>query len=330
MKLIISIFVLLFCGAAFADVNADIHAFADEMQKNYGLDRDKVIYSLYGANISEISLKKTAHPTEQVTWGQYKTYFLNSKKVYDGIAFYKANEEALKRAEQKYNVSSYVIAAVLGVETNYGTYKLKHRAIDALATLAFNSPDRAPFFRDELKWLFIFADKEKEDPSIYLSSYAGAIGYPQFMPSNIIKLAVDFDGDGEINLVNSIPDAIGSIGNYLSYHGYVKGGLMGVRAGVTGEAWSKYLNKTMKPYVTVKELEDAGVTPQTPLEPTAKVAFYRLHGADGAEYWIFANNFYAVSRYNPRTNYIMAVMSLADEIRAGITQHAFSDSIIRD
>lgn len=308
----------LFARSEAFEINKDIHEFAANMESCYGVPASKVEWWLYGTDIKELALNRTAKPTEAKPWGEYKKLFITDDRIRGGLDFYLANEGDLIRAEHQFGVSRYVIAAILGVETNYGKYQLKLRAADMLATLAFNSPNRSAFFTKELQWLFIIADREDVDPLTYKGSYAGAIGYPQFMPSNFDSYGVDFDGDGKTDLVNSMTDAIGSVAKYLSGHRFIFGEPIAVQADVSGDTWQKYDSRSMRPSRPLKELTDNGIIPRGDFLPDTKATLYTLDGADGKEYWIFFNNFYAISRYNPRVNYAMAVFSLSQEIEKAV------------
>ncbi len=324
--LLLLLTIMIFGRAEALEINKELHEFADNMESCYGVPRDKVLWWMYGANISEIALNRTAAPTEAKPWGEYRKLFITDDRVRGGLDFYLANEGDLVRAEHQFGVSRYVIAAIIGVETNYGKYQLKLKAIDMLATLAFNSPNRRPFFTKELKWLLIIADRENVDPHNYMGSYAGAIGYPQFMPSNFDKFGVDFDGDGKTDLVRSMPDAIGSVAKYLSAHGYRLGEQTAVQSDVSGDAWQQFDTRSMRPVKKLKELAANGITPRTPANPEQKAILYTLDGVDGKEYWILYNNLYAISRYNPRINYAMAVFSLSEEIKTAV-RGAFEEGV---
>ena len=159
---------------------------------------------------------------ERKPWKKYKPNFINKNKIKKGVAFAKRYPKTLAKAKRIYGVDPSVIVAILGVETDYGTYALSHRAMDALFTLAFYYPRRAAYFKNELAALMVYAYRNKLDPFNLKSSYAGAVGMPQFMPSNIMKFGREFSGDGRINIFKSGADSIGSIANYLNKHGWQK------------------------------------------------------------------------------------------------------------
>ncbi len=307
----------LYSGAFALELTDDLRAFASNMETCYGVPKDKVEAWLQDASFDDTAIRRMDSQTESKKWGFYKPLFVTDKKALGGFEFYLDYEETLKKAEEQYGVSRYVITAILGVETDYGRYKLKHRALDTLATLAFNYPRRAAFFSRELTSLFILSDEENSDPSGYMSSYAGAVGLPQFMPSNIKRYGVDFDGDGKIDLVDSPEDAIASVARYLRAHGYKMNRPTAVDAGVEGKEWKKYAGRGMRPKFTVKELSEAGVMPSLNVRQNRKASFYELKLSDNeSEYWLFFDNFYAITRYNPSIRYALAVTLLSFEIRS--------------
>lgn len=130
------------------------------------------------------------------------------------------NKDLLKNVERDFGVDKEVIVAILGVETNYGLSKGKFRAIDALSTLSFEYYPRSDFFKKELKEFLIYSKNNHLSPFDTYSSWAGAIGYSQFIPSSINNYAIDYDKDGKIDLVNSVPDAVASVANYLKMNGF--------------------------------------------------------------------------------------------------------------
>lgn len=315
---IIIVLYLTICGAsAYAlELNNDLRSFAANMESCYGVPENKVTEWLMGAQFDALALSRMDRQTESRSWGYYKPLFVTENKSIGGYEFYLDNSETLQKVEKQFGVNRYVITAILGVETDYGRFGLKHRAIDTLTTLAFNYPRRAAFFSNELKKLFLLSHEEDTDPSLYLSSYAGAVGLPQFMPSNIGRYGVDFDGDGKIDIVSSKQDAIASIAKYLKSHGFKNDRKIAVQAEVAGEAWREYANKGMKPRFAVEKLLESGVIPYSDIPSETKASLYELKlSEDKSEYWLFLDNFYAITRYNPSVSYALAVTLLAFEIQ---------------
>jgi membrane-bound lytic murein transglycosylase B len=191
-----------------------------------------------------------------------------------------------------------------------------HRVLDALYTLAFDYPQRADFFRGELADFLLFVRDHGADPGRPRGSYAGAMGIPQFMPSSVRRYAVDFDGDGQVDLWQDPADSIGSVAHYLHTFGWRAGEPVMVRAEAGGEAIEALVAEGIKPRRTVEELAASGVVPLEPLPSDRGAALIRLEGADGPEFWVALDNFYVITRYNRSQNYATAVHQLAEEIRA--------------
>jgi membrane-bound lytic murein transglycosylase B len=175
---------------------------------------------------SAVQLVKPAPPGKPKNWQAYSERFIEPIRINAGVRFWNENAAELARAEAQYGVPAEIIAGIIGVETIYGRDTGRFRVVDVLATLAFAYPeapnrnDRMQFFRSELEKTLLLARKENIDPFSLLGSFAGAVGMPQFMPANILKYGVDFDGDGIVDLRNSAADAIGSVANFLVAHGW--------------------------------------------------------------------------------------------------------------
>ena len=238
--------------------------------------------------------------------------FLTDARVARGVDFWRQHEAVLARAEQEYGVPAQVIVSIIGVETFYGRNTGSFRVIDALSTLGFDYPPRAEFFRKELREFLLLTREEQVDPLTLKGSYAGAMGLPQFMPSSFRAYAVDFDGDGHINIWSNPDDAIGSVASYFKRHGWVAGEPVVIRADVTGDRADEGLTQGIEPVKTVGELRALGWSSHDALRDDMPVTAFRLEGADGPEYWMGLKNFYAITRYNRSVMYAMAVHQLSD------------------
>lgn len=267
-------------------------------------------------------LERIAKPAEGKEWKDYRPLFMTDARVQNGIAFWDQYRDVLTRAEQGSGVPASMIVAILGVETKYGGNKGGFRVIEALATLGLDYPPRAPFFRKELREFLVLAKENGMNPLEVRGSYAGAMGYPQFMPSSWRNLAVDFDGDGKIDLINNPVDAIGSIANYFKANGWRNGELVAVRARISGQAYDSATSKELKTVSTLGDLAKAGITPRDPLNLAASTAVsgVRLQGMNGGEFWIGFNNFYVITRYNRSILYAMAAHQLATALEAARTE----------
>jgi membrane-bound lytic murein transglycosylase B len=254
-------------------------------------------------------------------------------RINAGLAFWNQNANALARAEQQYGVPAEIIVGILGVETIFGRNTGNFLVMDAITTLAFAYPDtptrqsRMEYFRGELENTLLFARDSKIDPFSLLGSYAGAIGLPQFMPSSIRQFAVDFDGDGKIDLRNSPVDAIGSVANFLAQHGWKRGDPIVFPATVTSLAtsdtdpnptasWQKFINQGLEAKFSLDELKNNGVTPVIPPPSDLSYGLVDLqNGTEPTEYWLGTNNFFAITQYNRSYFYAMSVVDLGRAVR---------------
>ena len=268
----------------------------------------------------------SAPVTTPPKWFEYAPAFLSTERIAGGVAFRDKHRQALDRAEKEYGVPSEVIVSIIGVETFYGRVPGRYRVIDALATLAFDYPRRAEFFRDELKQFLLLTREWKISPLAPRGSFAGAMGLPQFMPSSFRRYAVDFDGDGRIDIWSNVPDVVGSVANFLSRHGWQKDHPVLLPANADPfEAKSAlgdgglsdrrdYLSWAAK-NITVRESGAANIEPQW------AAALVLLEQPDGPTYRLGFNNFYVLTRYNRSRLYATAVWDLAQAIaRADTTQ----------
>ncbi|EBQ0848601.1 lytic murein transglycosylase B [Salmonella enterica] len=212
-------------------------------------------------------------------------------------------------AWQVYGVPPEIIVGIIGVETRWGRIMGKTRILDALATLSFNYPRRAEYFSGELETFLLMARDEQDDPLNLKGSFAGAMGYGQFMPSSYKEYAVDFNGDGHINLWDPV-DAIGSVANYFKAHGWVKGDTVAVPA--NGQAPG--LANGFKTKYSLSQLAAAGLTPQQSLGNHQEASLLRLDIGTGYQYWYGLPNFYTITRYNHSTHYAMAVWQLGQAV----------------
>jgi membrane-bound lytic murein transglycosylase B len=252
------------------------------------------------------------------SWDEYRAIFVNERLVRTGLAFWRQHRGQLERARRTYGVPEEIIIAILGVETFYGRNTGRWRVIDALATLAFDYPPRAPYFRGELENYLLFAREMELDLFAVKGSYAGAIGIPQFMPTSYLRYAVDFDGDGVSDLSGNAADAIGSVGNFLKRHGWRRGEPVQRGARVNGDGHGAYVDGDPLPRHTLEELTLAGIEPRgAPLPAGTRAVLLELRSPERpAEYRLGLQNFYVLTRYNRSVFYAMAVSDLAETLRA--------------
>jgi membrane-bound lytic murein transglycosylase B len=296
----------------------DVREFIAEMAGKHGFDAGELKHQFSQVKPrSRIVRAMTGQFVKAPDWQDYRGNFVNPRSVARGMEFWEEHAATLARASQTYGVPEEIIVSILNVETRFGKFPMPYRALDSLSTLAFNYPRRAAFFRGELEDYLLLMREEKYNPLAVKGSFAGALGIPQFMPSNYRKYAVDFDGDGKRNLLNSAADAIGSVANYLKSHGWAADEPVAMRAWQRGEAIPAELaTGGLKPERPVEEWLARQIEPDRPLPPSALAALFAVESGTQQEYWLGLNNFYVISRYNRSLFYALAVHQLGEEIRA--------------
>ena len=305
-------------GAAVPDRQGDQRAFAAEVARDGGPSETSVLATLAEAKVQQSILTAIARPAEATKpWKDYRPIFITQSRIDDGVAFYREHRELLDRIGTEYGVPPEIIVAIIGVETSYGKITGKYRVLDALSTLAFYYPPRAAFFRGELKQLFLLGDQHLAYPIDELKgSYAGAMGWGQFMPTSIAQWAKDEDGDGRIDLWNSLPDITASVANYFAAHGWETGKPVAARAQPAADARVIDPNG-LEPVYPVQQMEAWGYAPLTHVDAELASTLLKLDGDVGPEYWLTFRNFYVISRYNKSPLYSMAVWQLAQAIASG-------------
>jgi membrane-bound lytic murein transglycosylase B len=303
----------------------EVADFIDQMVAKYGFNKKELQTVLNKTHYVDtaIQLVKPAPPGKPKNWNAYRNRFVDPIRIDAGVAFWNDYADALARAEKQYGVPAEIIVAIIGVETIYGRNTGKFRVMDAITTLAFAYPDtpnraaRMAYFRGELENTLLFARDSNIDPFSLLGSYAGAIGLPQFMPGSIRNYAIDFDGNGKIDLRNSPIDAIGSVAHFLVEHGWRRGEPIVFPANVdSSEKWQRFIGQGLEAKFSLDELREAGVTPA--VTPPADMLFGLVdlqNGADPTDYWLGANNFFAITQYNRSFFYAMSVNDLSRALR---------------
>ena len=304
-----------------ADIDAAQRAFAVEVAQAGGPPEADVLAVLAGAKTQQSILDAISRPAEATKpWSAYAPIFLTDKRIDDGVAFYRANRDLLERTGAKYGVAPEVIVAILGVETSYGAITGKYRVLDALSTLAFHYPPRSKFFSGELRRLFLLGDHQLAVPIDELrGSYAGAMGWGQFMPTSVANWAVDADGDGRIDLWNSLPDITASVANYFAEHGWQAGQPVATRAQPAADA-RVLPDPGLDPVYPVQQMDAGGYAPIERVDADTPSTLLKLDGERGPEYWLAFGNFRAITRYNKSPLYAMAVFQLSRSIAAGAAQ----------
>ncbi len=302
--------------ATLAQLRPEIEAFIGEMVEQHGFKQAE-LESIFGvAQFQPAIINAISKPTTSKPWYEYRPLFINPQRIAGGVAFWNSHAATLERARKEFGIPEEIITAVIGVETFYGVRSGKHRVLDALTTLAFDYPKRAGFFRDELEQYLLLGREQGADVLNIRGSYAGAIGIPQFMPSSYRRYAVDFDGDGKVDLSGSTADAIGSVANYLKSFGWETGEAVAIPALVNGGGYRDALYSGSRPLYTVEEMRKFGIMPRAVIPGDRPATLVELANNGGNEYWLGFNNFFVITRYNRSVHYAMSVLQLAEEIRA--------------
>ena len=274
-------------------VHPKSQALIDELVTNHGFEQSFVEDVLSNAVRQQKIIDSISKPAEFTwTWDRYKKLFIEDKRIINGKLFIQNNLQTLERAEKEFGVPKEVITAILGVETRYGKIQGSYRVIDSLLTLGFDYPRRAKFFRKELVDFFLLTRENDLNINEIKGSYAGAMGYGQFISSSYRAYAIDYDGDGYADLFSSVDDAIGSIANYLYIHGWKKEGQ------IIHDAYPNNVRKVFKP--------NKNLSKYIPLS-------FNEGGKD--IYFIGDDNFIAITKYNVSHFYAMAIYYLSEELK---------------
>ena len=308
--------------------------FADDVAARRDLDpawvREVVGQARYSAAVSRLMQPATKPFVKN--WRVYRSRFIDPIRIEAGARFWRANLATLERAEKEYGVPIEIIVGIIGVETIYGRDTGSFRVLDALTTLAFDFPashprakERSDFFKGEIEQFLSLQNRRGASTAEALNvqgSFAGAMGMPQFMPSSVVKYAVDFDGDGAIDLWNSPADVIGSVASYFKAFDWKPG--MPTHFPVTFDKTSLDMDALMAPDIlptfSVASFAAKGAVLEGPaLQHTGPLALVELlNGPDAPQYVAGTENFYAITRYNWSSYYAMAVIELGREVAARI------------
>ena len=324
MKNLLLIFGLLFAShAAALEITAgdyqgreDVVAFIQRMAAETDYSEQELLTLFGQVEKQEHLFAKLDRPAEkELDWYQYRRIFIKDKRISQGVAFWREHRELLSEVSDSMGVPEEIIVAIIGVETYYGIYKGKDPVFDSLVTLAFDYPRRAKFFSRELEEFLLLAREQGFEARSLRGSYAGAMGMPQFISSSYRAYAIDYDGDGQINLFDSIPDIAGSVANYFVRHGWERGGRVARPLVAIEDNTIANLEPGVKPRYTWGELNQSGLESRFDIDAAAPVALVTLQQKDHPEYWAGFQNFYVITRYNHSELYAMAVYQLAKLIR---------------
>lgn len=300
-------------AAGLTCVRDDIAGFATRVAERNGLDRAAVCELFDAATVRAdvLRLIVPAPASRPPDWSRYRNGFINARRIRQGLEFWDSNRAVLDAVAGSSGVPASVIVALLGVETAWGSNSGRHKAFDTLATLAFEYPPRAAFFRDELESLLVLARDQGIPVAEIRSSYAGALGMPQFMPGSWRRYAVDGDGDAHIDLWQNPADAVASVANFLVRHGWQAGQPTALKASVDG---APEVGGGIRPDTPLRELRQRGVRTLGAVADSESGVLLRYGNGDGAEYWVGLQNFYVITRYNRSSFYAMSVVQLAEAL----------------
>lgn len=300
--------------------------FVRDTASRYGVDPVYIESVLAKAQIREGIVAAMSRPAEAKPWRDYRPIFITQARIDGGQAFLAEHRAQLARVEAATGVPAEIIVSIIGVETSFGKNTGKYSVVDALYTLAFAYPRsgdpakadrenrREAFFRGELAQLFALGKEEQIDITTLIGSYAGAMGWGQFMPSSYREFAVDGNADGKRNLFTDLDDVFFSVANYfVKKGGWVRGGPVTVRANRDATA-QDFVPDSMDPVYSLSDLAARGYRPLGTVAPTETATLLNLDGVNGPEYWLGFRNFYAITRYNISKHYAMAVYQLAEAI----------------
>jgi membrane-bound lytic murein transglycosylase B len=292
----------------------DIVHFVNDVAQRDHLDRIQLLVLLKKARRQPKILEAMTAPAEAVVpWWQYRERVLTQERISRGAQFWQEHREALERIASTAQVPPEYLVAILGVETGYGRNTGKWKVLDSLATLGFDYPPRADYFREELEQFLLLSKEDAIDAAKATGSYAGAMGAPQFMPSAYRRYAVDGDGDHRRDLWNDWDDVLASVANFFKEHGWQAGGAVLAEAQVDPS-----VTVTPPPKLELSETLDSlatrGIKALTELPGTTPALLIPAEAKDGPAWRVGFQNFYVITRYNRSVRYAMAVHDLAQAI----------------
>jgi membrane-bound lytic murein transglycosylase B len=305
---------------------ADVRSFIETMRDEHGIevaDLERILGDVRHtpAAVRLVGPPPSSAPSPARSYSRYRERFLTPDLISAGTQFWAQHADDLHRAEAEYGVPAEVILGILGVETSFGRNTGTFRAIDALATIAFDGVRRQDYFRDELKELLLLARETGIDPLVIKGSYAGAVGLPQFMPSSYRKFAVDYDGDGAIDLLGSPSDAIGSIASYMKAFGWTPGEVPTAPVRLLPGSESELVSGLDRVH-DILEVQGKGVVFSGAEPPSGPCSIFELPTPGKPSKFVAGfSNFEVITRYNRSTFYASAVLELAGAIQKARGQH---------
>ena len=296
----------------------EMEAFIEDMGRKHAYEAGALRRLFAQVQTRPAIVRAMSAPATARPWNEFRRRIVDAARIEGGVRFWLENRFALERAGREFGVPEEIIIATIGIETLYGRTTGNFKVLDALATLAFDYPPRADFFRSELEEYLLLARESGFDAAAMRGSYAGAIGIPQFIPSSYRKYAIDFDGDGKRDLINSPADAIGSVANYYRSFGWTTGASVVIAADPGDAELAPLLAAGIRPHTKISDLKSRGLVLQGPVDENAEATVFSIETEAGTRVMLGLNNFYVITRYNRSINYAMAVYELAQEIRGQV------------
>ena len=317
-RLFVCFFAALTCSfSVWADYDQrdDVKQFAKDYAKKFDKNEAAVLAILRQGEKKQAIIDAISKPAERVlTWGDYRRIFIEEQRILKGGEFWQENFEVLDQVSSEFGVPSEMILAIMGVETRYGRIKGSYRVLDALMTLSFDYPPRSKFFSGQLEQFLLMSDEQSLDALALKGSYAGAMGYGQFIPGSYRAYAIDYDKDGTADIWENKKDAIASIANYFAKHHWRESEPVAYQL-KQQKIDSKLVSKSRKPDTTVGKLRKAGVDIPQQFSDNTAVILMSLETPRGVELWLGFHNFYVITRYNHSNLYALAAFQLSELLR---------------
>jgi len=319
-KYLVFLFIFFIVNLSYAEENKILEKYNSEIKeiKSILINKHNINSNYIDTVFQEIKFRKKTLDSmsnaveRKATWERYKKIFITQKRIKEGVAYHKKNYKILQEIEKKYGVPSEVIVAFLGVETNYGKRIGRVKVLDSLATLALQHPRRSKYFKAQLIYFIVLTYQNKLDFNSLYGSYAGAMGAPQFMPESYIKLGVDYNKDGKVDLWNNKYDIYASIANYLVKNGWKKNEAIYSKIKIK----DVYVNDIFKDgdvkTVSIENTRLKKILKGNNLNSGKK--YLILLSKKNKEYKLGYKNFKVIMSYNPSTFYAMVVSELSEKI----------------
>lgn len=289
--------------------------FIDYMVKCHHFNRIKLTDILSQAKYNQDVIYQITHPYEARPWNVYRTLFLTTQHIQNGLYYWKMHKEVLQYAKRRYGIPPSVIVAIIGIESNYGARIGKFSALDTLTTLAFHYKKREKFFTRELVQFFLLAKEQRLAMELIKSSYAGAIGIPQFMPSTYRYYGVNYSKNTHIDLIKNDEEAVVSIANFLNKNGWESHQPIAYECTATKPIDLALISKKAVPQKNINLLKNKIIFKSCSMPVNQKATILQLKSENPDIYWLTLHNFHVIMQYNPRTIYAMAVYQLSQAIQ---------------